>query len=126
MAERTKLIKKLDKIFSIWVRRKDSVDEEASCFTCGCRRNFKEIHAGHFMSRKYMATRWSELNVQPQCIKCNIFDNGQQYLFAKNLDKKFGDGTANELHLKSQMLTKFTNDELLEKIRLYTKLVKEL
>ena len=126
MAERTKLIKKLDKIFSIWVRRKDSVDEITSCFTCGSSRNFKELHAGHFMSRKYMATRWSELNVQPQCIKCNIFDNGQQYLFAKNLDKKFGDGTANELHLKSQMLTKFTNDELLEKIKLYTKLVKEL
>lgn len=126
MAERTKLIKRLDKIFSIYIRRKDAVNEIATCFTCGAKRPYKEIHAGHFMSRRYMATRFSELNVQPQCIKCNIFDSGQQYLFAKNLDKKYGDGTANELHLKSQMLTKLSNKEILEKIKYYTNLVNEL
>ena len=68
----------------------------------------------------------SGAKVCKSCKSRHELSHDYQYLFAKNLDKKFGDGTANELHLKSQMLTKFTNDELLEKIKLYTKLVKEL
>jgi predicted Zn-dependent protease len=30
--------------------------------------------------------RFSENNVRPQCPLCNIFKNGEQYVFGKNLE----------------------------------------
>jgi hypothetical protein len=35
------------------------------------------------------------------------------------LDQKYGEGTANELYMKSQMLSKYTMSELKEKLEYY-------
>jgi len=78
------------------------------------------------MGRGKYATRWEERNVKSQCKKCNGFRSGEQYLFAKHLDEEYGKGTADELVYQSNQLAKFTNDELLEKIKHFTELVKSL
>ena len=78
------------------------------------------------MSRSHYSTRWEILNVGVQCISCNIFKHGQQYLFSKYLDKTFGEGTSNELFLKSQTLGKFTTNEIEEMIKKYKDLLDEL
>ena len=39
---RSKLIKKLDSLFSKYIRRKDAIDEVAKCVTCGVERHWKE------------------------------------------------------------------------------------
>ena len=126
--KRSAIVKKLDKIFSIWIRSKDADHAGmVDCFTCGVTKNWKyETDAGHFQSRGKYATRWEPLNVKPQCKRCNGFRGGEQYLFAKHLDEEYGKGTADELVYQSNQLARFTNDELLEKIEHFSELVKSL
>ena len=88
---------KLDTLFSQYIRQKNSQDEFAECFTCG----------------------------KVQCVACNMFKQGQQYIFGQNLDTKYGDGTAHELYMKSKMILKIPNIELKEMIEKYTLLLKE-
>ena len=52
------------------------------------------------MSRKSYATRWDETNCQVQCVKCNMFEQGMSYVFGLNLNKQFGEGTAEALLIK--------------------------
>ena len=123
---RSKLIKKLDNVFSQYIRRKDAINDIAKCITCGVERHWKELQCGHFQSRSHYSTRWEILNVAVQCISCNIFKHGQQYLFSKYLDKTFGEGTSNELFLKSQIMEKFTTNEIEEMIKKYKDLLDKL
>ncbi len=61
--------KKLDTIFSIYIRTKHSdCDGVVKCFTCGASKVIKKIQNGHFVSRQYLATRWEEDNCRPQCL----------------------------------------------------------
>ena len=126
--KRSTLVKKLDKVFSTWIRSKDADhDGSVDCYTCGVTKNWKyEIDAGHFMGRGKYATRWNPQNVKPQCKKCNGFRSGEQFLFSKHLDLEYGEGTADWLVFESNQTARFTNDELLEKIKHFTELVKSL
>jgi hypothetical protein len=72
---RSKLIKKLDKVFSLYIRLRFAKNEIAQCFTCGKKDHYKRLQCGHFQSRKYYSTRWDEINCQVQCAGCNVFNN---------------------------------------------------
>jgi hypothetical protein len=121
---RSKLVKKLDAVFSQYIRLKDA-DEfgNATCFTCGKIDHWKKLQNGHFQSRKHYSTRWLELNCQVQCAGCNVFRYGEQFLFSKNLDIKYGDGTAEELYFKAKETIKLADFELEEMILKYKDLV---
>ena len=122
--KRSAIVKKLDKVFSIWIRSKDADHTgQVDCYTCGVSKDWKyEIDAGHFQSRGKYATRWHEDNVKPQCKRCNGFRGGEQYQFALRL----GTDLADELVYLSNQQARFTNEELLEKIKHYNNLVKEI
>ena len=77
------------------------------------------LQAGHFQSRKHYSTRWDELNVHPQCPKCNVFSQGEQYEYAKFLDRTYGEGTADSLVEKARDLVKFSQFELEEMVQHY-------
>tara|TARA_B110000503_G_C6851375_1_gene290966 strand:- start:113 stop:442 length:330 start_codon:yes stop_codon:yes gene_type:complete len=94
------------------------------CFTCGSQDHWKNVDCGHFMSRKHYATRWDELNCQNQCKKCNIFRQGEQFRFGINLDKKYGEGTAEQLMNKSRATVKLSSVELTEMIEYYKEINK--
>lgn len=120
---RSKLIKKLDVVFSQWTRLSNA-DKNGFCTCCTCGRKFhhKEIQAGHFMSRKHYSTRWDERNVKPQCKKCNMFSQGEQYKYSIFLGKEL----ANELYLKSKEVVKFSSNEIEEMIADYSERLKKL
>ena len=120
---RSKLVKKLDSVFSQYIRLKDSVDGYATCFTCGKKDHWKKLQNGHFQSRKHYATRWDEQNCQVQCAGCNVFRYGEQFLFAKYLDERFYAGLSDELYIKSKQIVKYTNSEIEDMILKYKKLV---
>ena len=120
---RSKIVKKLDAVFSQYIRLKDSVDGMATCFTCGKQDHWKKLQNGHFQSRKHYSTRWDEMNCQVQCAGCNVFRYGEQFLFAKYLDEKYGDGKSEELYHKAKEIIKFADFELEEMIIKYKKLV---
>ena len=116
---RSKIVKKLDAIFSQYIRLKDSVNEKVTCFTCGKVDHWKKLQNGHFQSRKHYSTRWDEINCQVQCAGCNVFKYGEQYKFSVNLDAKYGPGTAESLSIKAQQIIKLSNFELEEMIKEY-------
>ena len=124
---RQKLVKDLDKVFSLFIRMRAS-DENgyATCFTCGQVKKWKEGDAGHFISRGAYSTRWNETNVQFQDKKCNIFQSGQQYLFSVALDRLHGEGTADALYAMSRQTRKYGVGEIKAMIEIYKDKVERL
>lgn len=103
----SKLKKKLDTIFSRYVRLSYAKNGMVKCITCSNVRHYKEqMHAGHFIPRQYIATRFDERNVHPQCAKCNTFNNGEPGAYAIFIRNKYGDETIKELEAKKQVITK--------------------
>ena len=118
----SKLKKELDKVFSQYVRLA-SADHRGVCirFICGTEKHWKEIQAGNFMSRKNSAKRWHLDNVKPQCVKCNMFSQGEQYRFGQEL----GDELAQEMEYLSKTTMKLNVSDLQEEISRYKELLKQ-
>jgi hypothetical protein len=123
---RSKLIKKLDTVFSLYIRQRYSINEISKCFTCGKEDHYKKLQCGHFQSRKHYSTRWDEVNCQVQCAGCNVFKYGEQFIFGKNLNLEFGEGTSESLYLKAKQITKFSNNDLEDLITNYNSLITDL
>ncbi len=119
---RSKLIKKLDTVFSQWTRLSNA-DNNKNCICVTCSKTFfwKEIQAGHFMSRKHYSIRWDERNVKPQCAACNVFRYGEQYKYSLYLGNKL----SKKLLEESRKIVKFTNVELEEMIQKYSQRLKK-
>ena len=122
---KSRLVKKLDSIFSKYIRLKHSKNGICTCFTCGRKYEVKKIHAGHFMSRRHYSTRWDEENVRPQCYGCNVGNQGKQYEFAINLNKE-EQGKADQLLIKSRELVKFSTGDIEMLIANYQDKLKQL
>jgi len=123
----SKLKKELDKWFSLFIRLRNATSEGlVQCITSGRTYHYKNIHAGHFISRRHLATRWCELNVSPQSAADNLFGQGEQYKFGLALDNKYGEGTAEELQYKSRQTIKMSRIDYEEKISYYKDLVEKL
>lgn len=122
---KSRLVKKLDSIFSKYIRLKHSKNGICTCFTCGRKYEVKKIHAGHFMSRRHYSTRWDEENVRPQCYGCNVGNQGKQYEFAINLNKE-EQGKADQLLSKSRELVKFSTGDIEMLIANYQDKLKQL
>jgi hypothetical protein len=120
---RSKLIKKLDTVFSLYIRQRYSINEISKCFTCGKEDHYKKLQCGHFQSRRHYSTRWDEINCQVQCAGCNVFKYGEQFIFGKNLNSEFGEGTSEALYLKAKQITKFSNNDLEDLITNYNSLI---
>lgn len=124
---------KLDKVFSLYIRTRDSeLNAEGRagyCITCS---NFvpatgiRSGQAGHFISRRFNTTRFDEKNVHLQCAKCNMWGAGEQYKYSLAIDRLYGAGTAEQLHIKAQEVKKFNVEELQELITYYNQKTKEL
>ena len=130
---RKKQIKKLDSIFSKWLRY-SHVDKKGltECYTCGKKDSPKSMQAGHFQSRSKYSTRWlydkeaNLYNIKPQCVSCNLFKNGMQWEFGRRLDQDYGEGTAEKVLILSNQTRKYFTEEIVEMQEHYTKLYKEL
>ena len=123
----SKLKKELDKWFSLYIRlREATVEGISQCFTCGKIDHYKKLQCGHFQSRRHHATRWNEQNCQVQCVKCNMFGQGEQWKFGLNINAKYGNGTANELKILSTSTVKISRVEYEHNIRYYKALVNNL
>ena len=123
----SKLKKKLDILFSQYIRRRNADHlGRVKCFTCGVEKHWKEQQAGHFQSRSHHSTRWDEVNVQVQCVKCNMYRQGEQYKFGMYLDQKFGDGTAEELEYRAKTIVKLNRVDYEEAIERYKQKIREL
>jgi len=124
--KRSVLIKKLDTVFSLWIRRRYAFNDIAECYTCGVKKEYKKQQAGHFASRRHYSTRWDEFNVQVQCYSCNICQQGMQFEFGKKLSLQYGDNFAENLIIKSKQIVKFADVDLIDMINKYNLLLDSL
>jgi hypothetical protein len=112
----SKLKKEADKWFSLYVRYRDGKFENgewySQCITSGEWMPLKKAQAGHFISRRYNATRFEEENVNAQSYRDNVLFNGEQYKYAIAVDLKYGDGTAKKLSEMAKESHQFTVEEL--------------
>jgi len=119
-------VKKLDAIFSKYIRRRFAENDISECYTCGKKDHWKNLQCGHFMSRRFYSTRWDDKNCQVQCAGCNVFRYGEQFKFSVHLDKEYGEGTAEMLEYNSKQLLKISMPQLKLLILKYEELVKEM
>jgi hypothetical protein len=118
----SQLKKKLDEVFSIFIRMRD----KGVCFTCCSKSEWKYTDAGHFINRKHLVTRWDERNVHAQCIGCNRFRNGNKEDYAVRLEQLYGHGILQELHMLKQTGKEFKYNELENLINHYQEKIKQL
>lgn len=117
---KSKLVKKLDQIFSKYIRYYYAdANGYVSCYTCGTTKPVKEMQCGHFQSRRHYATRWHTNNCKPQCVKCNMFEQGQQFIFGNKLKAEIGEDRFNELLQLSNTSVKRSQDDYKEMIAYY-------
>jgi hypothetical protein len=121
------LERKLDRIFSEYVRLK-TVDDRGycQCITCGNFYHWKNIHCGHYISRSVKATRFNEINCNPQCVRCNSFRQGEHHIYRNRLVKMYGKDEVEKLEQIAQLGGSYDLFLLQEKITEYKEKVKQL
>lgn len=124
---RTGLVKKLDTIFSLYIRLRD-VDSNGygKCITSGEFVHFKDADCGHFITRNNMATRWHPQNCNLQSRQDNRFLSGRQFEHGLAIDRKWGKGTAELLLIKSKHTSKYEAFEIDGLIKHYQNEIKKL
>jgi len=118
------LDKALWKVFSLYIRHRDSRAGYCQCISCGKWNTTENMDAGHFISRNKKATKYNEQNVNSQCRKCNRFLSGRQFEHGLNIDIKYGRGTAEKLLALSTQKCKLTPMWYEEMIRIYKEKLK--
>ena len=124
-----KLIDQLDKVFSEFVRARDSQPyggEYFRCISCGQMKPYEDGDAGHFIPRTNMATRFDETNVWTECRMCNRMSSMHMVGYRKNLEKKIGEEGVEELLRKKHTIRKWSASELEDMIKYYRDKIKEI
>jgi Bacteriophage Lambda NinG protein len=86
-------------LFSEFVRRRDFI-RYGSCISCGKPvSDWREFDAGHFISAGGggFALLFDERNVNGECQYDNVFNQNHLLLYRRELDTRYGIGTADAL-----------------------------
>ena len=122
------LIKKLDRIFSLYIRLKYS-DKHGYCVCISCWKKdyYKRMHNAHWISRGKIATRFEEDNCRPACPACNTYrPEFHIRQFTLWQIKRLWQKKVDELIKKWNQLKRFKTSELEELIEYYKKAVEKL
>lgn len=120
------LEKKLDIVFSRYVRLRDTKDGWGVCCSSGKKILYTEGDAGHFINRKWRATRWHEENVHFQSIADNRFNEGNPAGYALFMLEKYSKEKVEYLLALSRTTARFTDFDGEMMIKDYRQKIKEL
>ena len=119
--EKVNLAKRLDMVFSAFVRLRDAMyGGNTVCISCGRVLPFEQMQAGHYWSRKHMATRWDEHNVNAECAICNCHDSNHLKGYTENLLSKIGKERFDRLAELHNQERRWSDAELEDMIKHYT------
>lgn len=96
------------------------------CVTCGDRKFWKEMQAGHYIDGRTNAVLFVEELVHPQCYVCNCMKHGNKSEYAAFMYKKYGEENVNEMRIKSKMAVKHDKFFYETNIALYKEKTMEL
>lgn len=123
---RKQLTSKLDKIFSEYIRLRDSKNGMFKCCSCGQLKPYSQADCGHFINRRWTATRWREDNCHAQCRSCNRFDEGCAIGYTLFMIDKYGKDHVEYLNSLKNAGCKFSEWELQALIDEYKAKLKEI
>ena len=120
-----KIEKELDRVFSLYIRTKNSEDGYCKCIICGKPYLIAQIDNGHCFKRGNHAVRWLEEDCMPQCKNCNQFtDTDDQY--EEIIKEKVGIVRFEELERLARSTCKMSDVDGAELIYKYKQLYKKL
>lgn len=123
-SERRRLIAEADKVFSIYIRNRRTINNIATCVTCGDEKHWRLMHNGHFISRRVLPVRWNEINCNVQCPNCNVNLGGNLSKYKTYIEQFYGSEAIDKLRTIISSSGKVSNDDIKEIISKYRKLVK--
>lgn len=113
---RSGLVKKLDAVFSQYIRERD----QNICFTCNKVKGPDDVMTcGHLFSRVAYSTRWDEENASCQCWPCNFKHEFDFEPYRRKFVKRHGAKKYNSLYVKFKTAKKYANWELEELVEYY-------
>lgn len=62
----------LQKVVRMKAAIAENLDGYVTCVSCGVKKHWKELDAGHYFSRGDKSVKLMEENIHPQCKGCNI------------------------------------------------------
>lgn len=118
----SKLKEKIDKEFSLYIRRRDSF----KCVTCGLQGKEGDgvMQAGHLFTRTYLSTRWDEVNTSCQCKNCNFRHEFDWEPYRNWFVNHHSQEEYTRLYLKHRTVKKYTRGELIALLDHYKNLNK--
>lgn len=116
---RKQLILELDKVFSQYIRLRDSKKGIIKCITCGQYDKWQDADNCHFISRGKIGTRYNEINCNAGCQHCNRFLGGNLVKYEQWLKYTYGNDIINKLRIESRKT--ITTLELAELLDIYKK-----
>ena len=117
---------KLDKVFSEYIRKRDTRNGVFRCISCGRVLPYEQADCGHYINRKHMATRFDEMNCNAQCISCNRFDEGNIQGYRRGLVALYGEQQVTLLEAKKHNFRKYSDFEYEVLIKHYKEEIKKL
>jgi len=130
MAKKSEYKKLKDKawtLFSKYLRMKYSdANGYCECYTCGDRKHYKELQAGHLLDGRANSILFEWSGVKPQCKKCNLFLSGNKENYIPKFIREHGEEEFSRLKRLKSTTGKFSNSDLEDKIALYKEKIKEL
>lgn len=119
---------KLDRVFSEYIRLRDSNPNGwVKCYCCGKIIFWnKGCHNMHFIPRQHLSLRFNEKNCHAGCVKCNSFNNGNIEEYVLHLMKDYGIDIIQNLRNMKHILTKISDTEYKFMISYYQNEVKKL
>ena len=109
------LMKKAQKVFNTWIRKRDA---GLNCISCN--KPCKKENAGHyFSSGGHKNVTFNEDNVHLQCEYCNTFLHGNLLEYQIGIEKRIGGERLLELHEQAHKTRKYTREEIKDIITRY-------
>lgn len=113
--------------FSLWVRlRGADVDGYVRCVSCGVKKHYSDMQAGHFIPGRRNAVLFSEDGTNPQCYGCNIGRGGNWTGYFEYMKKMYGIEYIEQLIAESKETLKYKLSDYEELEKFYKQKVKEL
>ena len=117
--------------FSKYIRLRDCVATTGSqlqgkCCSCGRVKEFKQLHAGHFIGGRRAANLFDTRGCHAQCVRCNTFEQGNWPGYFAYMERVYGRDVINELMEQDKQIKTWTVSELTEIRDKYKAKVKEM
>jgi len=98
----------------------------AQCATCNTRKHYKEMDGGHYIGRRWTATKILEENIHCQCKACNGFQGGALDRYTLFMIDFYGREFVDELQILKHQTKKYGRQEILDIIAELKHDIKEL